>query len=292
MPAVNAGDMLREASDRGYAVGAFNITSIVQMKAIVEAAIQNHSPLILQTSVIVARFYRPEVLVAVYRAMAENAPVPICLHLDHCRDLVFGKACANAGYTNIMIDGSHLPFDENVGLTREMCEYCHHRGITVEAELGALAGTEDQNTVRDEDATLCIPEEAERFISLTGADTLAPAIGTAHGQYKGKKPKIDFDRLSEIKTLVDSRPPCTPLAIHGGTGLESDAVRTIVAAGGAKFNIATELKHALIDTTYDYITKHRNEYDPGSIDIEVLKITQEKVSAWMDLLGCSGRVRN
>ncbi len=292
MPAVNAGDMLREASDRGYAVGAFNITSIVQMKAIVEAAIQNHSPLILQTSVIVARFYRPKILVAVYRAMAENAPVPIGLHLDHCRDPEFGKACADAGYTNIMIDGSHLPFDENVRLTREMCAYCHHRGITVEAELGALAGTEDQNTVREEDAALCVPEEAERFIALTGADTLAPSIGTAHGEYKGKKPKIDFDRLSKIKILVNAKPPCTPLAIHGGTGLDSDVVQAIAGAGGAKFNIATELKHALIDTTYEYITKHRSEYDPGRIDIEVIKVTQEKVSAWLNLLGCSGRVRN
>jgi tagatose 1,6-diphosphate aldolase GatY/KbaY len=292
MSVVNAGDMLWEASVGKYAVGAFNITSIVQMKAIVDAAVQNRSPLILQTSVIVAQFYRPEVIVAVYRAMAGSASVPICLHLDHCRDPKFGKACADAGYTNIMIDGSHLPLDDNVRLTREMCRYCHRRGITVEAELGALAGTEDQNTVRDEDARLCIPEEAERFIALTGADTLAPAIGTAHGEYKGKTPKIDFERLAKIKALADARPPGTPLAIHGGTGLESNVVRAIVAAGGAKFNVATELKRALIDTTYEYIRTHRSEYDPGSIDAEVQKITMHKVSAWMDLLGCSGRASN
>ena len=290
MPIVNAKEMLLKATDEKYAVGAFNVSSFIQMKAVVETAVQKRSPVIIQTSVTPSRFRSPQVVASVFRALASEAPVPICLHLDHCNDVDYCITCADAGYTNVMIDGSHHEFDENIRVTRMVSDYCHDRGISVEGELGTVSGVEDQVVVAEDEAQLCDPELAVEFVERTQIDLLAPAIGTAHGVYKTKSPKLDFDRLATIADKINGNGPNIPLVIHGGTGLADDAVRRLVALGGSKFNVSTELKHCLIDTTYDYLAAHRNEYDPGKIDKAVASAIGGVIEKWIDLLGSAGKV--
>jgi tagatose 1,6-diphosphate aldolase GatY/KbaY len=287
---VSAGKMLLRATQGKYAVGAFNVTNIVQMKAVIEAAERKKAPLIIQTSVTPARFLGVKVLAAAYRAMAESASIPVCLHLDHCTDVGLCKAAADAGYTNVMIDASKEDFEENVRLTAAVADYCHRVGdITVEGELGTVCGVEDQVKVTEDEAALCDPGKAEEFVHRTGIDLFAPAIGTAHGVYKTKNPKLHFDRLHAIFRLLNGTTPKVPLVIHGGTGLQDDVVQKLVALGGCKFNVSTELKVTLIDATYDYISTHRDEYDPGRIDSAVHQATIQTIERWIDVLGCGGK---
>jgi ketose-bisphosphate aldolase len=290
MSIVNAKDMLLKATEKKYAVGAFNITNLIQMEAVVEAAIGKNAPLIIQASVTPSKFLGPKVLSAIYETLAESAPIPICLHLDHCNDVEFCKTCADAGYTNIMIDASKQDFAENIRQTKEVCNYCHEIGnISVEGELGTVSGIEDQVKVAEDEAALCDPEQALEFVDRTGVDIFAPAIGTAHGVYKTKHPKLDFDRLKQISDLINGDQPKVPLVVHGGTGLQPDVVKRLVSLGGAKFNVSTDLKHTLIDTTYDYISSHRDEYNPGKIDATVKEAIKGRISYWIDLLGCAGK---
>ncbi len=290
MSIVDAKEMLLKATREKYAVGAFNVTNLIQLEAVVEAATERNAPLILQTSVTPSKFLDPRVIGAIYRTVAESAPIPICLHLDHCTDVGYCKTCADAGYTNLMIDASKHEFEENIKQTREVCEYCHAmENVSVEGELGTVSGIEDQVKVAEDEAALCDPEEALRFVDETGIDLFAPAIGTAHGVYKTKNPKLDFDRLAQIAQLINGKEPKIPLVIHGGTGLQPDVVRKLVSLGGSKFNVSTDLKHSLIDTTYDYISSHRDEYNPGKIDIAVKEGIKGRINYWIDLLGCENK---
>ncbi|MFU8772945.1 MAG: class II fructose-bisphosphate aldolase [Anaerolineales bacterium] len=290
MSIVNAKEMLIEATEGKYAVGAFNITNLAQMVAVVDAAVDKKSPLIIQTSVKPSKFYGRHVMVAIYRALAESAPIPICLHLDHCTDVEYCKACADSGYTNIMIDASKLPFEENIRQTKEVCDHCHALGgISVEGELGTVGGVEDQIKIAEDEAALCNPSQVLEFIERTGVDLFAPAIGTAHGVYKTKNPKVDFDRLGNIAQLVNGNGVKVPLVVHGGTGLSADYVTRLIELGGSKFNVSTELKHSLINKTYSYISEHRDEYDPGKVDAAVKDAIYEVVSNWIDMLGSAGK---
>jgi len=290
MAIVNAKEMLIKATEEKYAVGAFNVTNLIQLEAVVEAAIERKSPLIIQTSVTPSKFLKPEVIGAIYRTVAQSAPIPICLHLDHCTDVPYCKTCADAGYTNIMIDASKQNFEENIRQTKEICRYCHKMdNISVEGELGTVSGIEDQVKVSEDEAALCDPGEALRFVNKTGIDLFAPAIGTAHGVYKTKNPKLDFDRLAQIAELINGQGVKIPLVIHGGTGLQPDVVKKLVALGGAKFNVSTDLKHSLIDTTYEYISSHREEYNPGKVDTAVKEAIKGRIHYWIDLLGCDGK---
>ena len=290
MSIVNAKEMLLKATEEKYAVGAFNITNLIQMEAVVETAIEKKSPLIIQTSVTPSKFLNPRVLVAIFKTLAESAPIPICLHLDHCSDVQYCRECADAGYTNIMIDASKQDFPENIKQTKEIADYCHGLGgISVEGELGTVSGVEDQVKVAEDEAALCDPEQALEFVDQTGVDIFAPAIGTAHGVYKTKDPKLDFDRLQKIAELINGQQIRIPLVIHGGTGLKPDVAERLVSLGGSKFNVSTDLKHALIDATYDYISDHRDEYNPGKIDITVKEAIKAKVGYWIDLLGSAGK---
>lgn len=290
MSRVNAKEILLEATKNKYAIGAFNITNIIQMEAVIEAAIEKKAPLIIQTSVKPSKFLGRDVLVAVYRTLADAAPIPIALHLDHCTEVEYCKKCADAGYTSIMIDASKLPFEENVKQTKEVVDYCHSVGdISVEGELGTVAGVEDQIKVVEDEAALCSPTQAVEFVEKTGVDLFAPAIGTAHGIYKTKNPKIDFDRLGKINQLINGQGVKVPLVVHGGTGLPEDYVKRLIELGGSKFNVSTELKHTLIDTTYAYITEHRDEYDPGKIDAAVKDAIRAAVGHWIDILGSAGK---
>jgi len=288
----NARDMLVRATREKYAVGAFNVTNLIQMEAVVEAASERRAPLIVQTSVTPSRFLGPRVLAAIYRALAESAPIPICLHLDHCTDVTWCKECVEAGYTNIMIDASKQALEENIRQTREVADYAHGAAdITVEGELGTVSGVEDQVKVVEDEAQLCDPDTAVEFVQRSGVDLFAPAIGTAHGVYKTPDPKVDFDRFGRIWRRLNGGAGgvSVPLVVHGGTGLPADTVKRLIALGGSKFNVSTDLKHALIDSTYDYISSHREEYNPGSVDKAVKAAIKERIFFWIDLLGCAGK---
>ena len=290
MAIVDAKEMLLKATEGKYSVGAFNITNIIQMKAVVEAAIERKAPLIIQTSVTPAKAIGPEVLAAVFRTLAESAPIPICLQLDHCTDVDFCRRCADAGYTNIMIDASKQVYEENVRQTKEVSNYCHNLGnISVEGELGTVSGVEDQVIVAGDEAALCDPDAAVSFVKETGVDIFAPAIGTAHGIYKTENPKLDMKRLETIAGLINGKTLTTPLVIHGGTGLKPDVVKKLVSLGGSKFNVSTDLKHALIDSTFDHISANRDQYNPGKIDEAVRKAVKERINYWIDLFGCAGK---
>ena len=290
MSIVTAKEILIKATEEGYAVGAFNVTNVIQMEAVVEAAVDEQAPLIIQMSVTPSKFLGRDVLVAVYRTLAESAPIPICLHLDHCRDVDYCQQCADAGYTNIMIDASKQVFEENVRQTREVCDYCHQVGnVSVEGELGTVSGVEDQIRVAEDAAALCDPGQAVEFVERTGVDLLAPAIGTAHGIYKTKNPKLDLERLKRIADLINGQGPRVPLVIHGGTGLPPATVKALVSLGGSKFNVSTDLKHALIDATFNYVSGHRDEYNPGKVDIAAKDAIRKRIAYWIDLLGCAGK---
>ena len=290
MSIVNAREIMLKAAEEKYAVGAFNITNLIQLEGVVEAAVDLKAPLIIQTSVSPSKFLGRDVLVAIFRTIAQSAPIPICLHLDHCTDVEYAKLCADAGYTNIMIDASKQNFEENIRITREVADYCHSVGsISVEGELGTVSGVEDQVKVAEDDAQLANPEQAVDFVERSGVDIFAPAIGTAHGVYKTANPKIHFDRLERINELLNGNGVKTPLVVHGGTGIPEDMVKKLVAVGGAKFNVSTELKHTLIDSTYDYIHNKRDEYNPGKIDAAVKDAVRATTAKWIGLLGSAGK---
>ncbi len=290
MSIVTAKEMLIEATKGKYAVGAFNITSLVQLEAVVDAAVETKSPVIIQTSVKPSQFYKAAVLVAIYRSLAESAPVPVCLHLDHCTDVAYCKTCADAGYTNIMIDASKQSFEENIRQTKEIVDHCHRHGdISVEGELGTVSGVEDQIKVTEDEAQLANPEQSVEFVERTGLDLFAPAIGTAHGVYKTKEPKVHFERLEKVYQLLNGKAVRVPLVVHGGTGLPPEYVERLIAMGGSKFNVSTELKYTLIDTTSEYIQAHREEYDPGKVDAAVRDATRKAVIHWMEMLKSPGK---
>ena len=290
MSIVNAKEIMIEAAKGKYAVGAFNITDLLQFEAVIDAAIEKKSPVIVQTSVKPSKFLGTEMMVAIYRTLASSAPVPVCLHLDHCTEIDYCKKCADTGYTNIMIDASKQPYDENIRQTKEVVDYCHSVGnISVEGELGTVGGVEDQIKVAEDEAQLANPEQSVEFVERTGVDIFAPAIGTAHGVYKTKNPKIDFERLATVHKMLNGNGIKTPVVVHGGTGLPEDYIKRLLAAGGAKFNVSTELKRTLIDAKFEYISAHRDEYDPGKIDVAVRDATRKVVMHWMDMLESTGK---
>ncbi|HUV15291.1 MAG TPA: class II fructose-bisphosphate aldolase [Pelolinea sp.] len=290
MSIVNAREMLIDATKKKYAVGAFNITNLIQLEGVVEAHVDARAPLIIQTSVSPSKFLGQEVIVAVYRAIAGKEDIPICLHLDHCTDVEYCKQCADFGWTNIMVDASKQAYDENIRQTKEVVVYCHSVGdITVEGELGTVSGVEDQVKVVEDESQLCNPDEVMRFVEETGVDLLAPAIGTAHGVYKTKNPKVDFERLGKITRLLNGEKIRTPLVVHGGTGLPDDYVRKLIAMGGSKFNVSTDLKRTWINAVYEYIYANREEYDPGKLDKHAKKAIKAKVNEWIAMLGSAGK---
>jgi tagatose 1,6-diphosphate aldolase GatY/KbaY len=290
MSIVNAKEIMVEAFKGKYAVGAFNVTDLVQFEGVIDAAIEKKAPVIVQTSVKPSQFLGTSMMVAIYRNLASSAPVPVCLHLDHCTDIAYCKTCADAGYTNIMIDASKQPYEENIRRTKEVVDYCHKVGnISVEGELGTVGGVEDQIKVAEDEAQLANPKQSVEFVERTGLDIFAPAIGTAHGVYKTKNPKIDFERMATINKMLNGNGIKTPLVVHGGTGLPEDYIKKLLAAGGAKFNVSTELKHTLIDAEFEYLSTHRDEYDPGKVDVAVRDATRKAVIHWMEMLECVGK---
>lgn len=288
MPIVNAKEIMLEAARGRYAIGAFNVTNLIQIEGVIDAAVEKKSPVILQTSVVTSKFLGADVIAAIFRTIASAAPVPICLHLNHGTEVDYCRACADAGYTNIMMDASMQPFDENIRQTREVVQYCHKAGnVSVEGGLGTVGET-DEPAAKHE-LQLANPTQAAQFVEATGVDMFAPAIGTAHGMYKTRSPQVDFERLAEINRMLNGNGVRTPLVVHGGTGLPEEYVRRLIEAGGAKFNVSTELKRTLIDAQYDYMTAHRQEYEPGRIDVAGRDAIRKAVGRWIQMLGSAGK---
>ena len=259
MPLVTMTDMLIKAREGKYAVGAFNILDYNSMKVVVETAQELQSPVIVQTSEKTVRFWGFNPIISWIRELTQNSPVPVAIHLDHCKDLSFIESCIDAGWSSVMIDASSKPFEENLDLSQRVVEMAKPHGVSVEAELGEIGGIEDDISIDEEDAHLADTNKARIFLDKVQVDCFAPAIGTAHGIYMGV-PKIAFKRLEEISQLSD-----TPLALHGGTGLSEEVFKKCIKLGCAKINISTQLKYAFIDGFLSYQQSNPTEYNPLTI---------------------------
>jgi fructose-bisphosphate aldolase, class II len=275
-------DILAEARRGGYAVGAFNFNNLEQLQAIVRGAEAEQTPVFLAASEGAVHYAGLDYLVALARTAAASCPVPLVLHLDHGRDLELIARCISAGYTSVMIDASNLPFEDNTRVTRLVVEMAHRRGVSVEAELGKLKGVEDIISVLERDAVLVDPGQAQEFVKATGIDSLAPAIGTAHGAFKFKgEPRLDFERLERVRDLTG-----IPLVLHGASSVP-EAVVALAAKYGAKVagargvpvvdiqhairlgvnkvNVDTDLRLALVSAIRQVLTEQPAEIDPRRI---------------------------
>ena len=288
MPLVNSKEMFQKAYEGGYAVGAFNVNNMEIVQAITEAAGALNSPVILQVSSGARKYANAKYLIHMVHAACENFPeLPIVLHLDHGDSFELCKSCIDDGFTSVMIDGSHLSYEENVALTKKVCDYAHDvaargRYITVEGELGRLAGIEDAVNVSDEDAQFTNPDEVQDFVSRTGVDSLAIAIGTSHGAYKfkpGQNPKLRLDILDEIA----KRLPGFPIVLHGASSVPQDYVQIINTHGGnmpdaigipedqlreaakravCKINIDSDLRLGMTAAIRLHFANHPDHFDP------------------------------
>ncbi|OHB72984.1 MAG: hypothetical protein A2Z25_06215 [Planctomycetes bacterium RBG_16_55_9] len=283
MAVVNMREMLKKARRGGYAVGAFNILDYNSMRAVVDAAEALDAPVIIQTSVKTVVFWGYKPIIQWYRQLAGGVAVPVAIHLDHCKDLEVIRNCIEHGWTSVMIDASTKPFAENLALTRQVVEMAGPKDITVEAEMGAIVGVEDDIHVKEQDAHLANVDEAEQFCSQVALDCFAPAIGTAHGIYKGE-PKIAFDRLDQI-----ARRTALPLALHGGTGLSDEVFRRCISLGCAKVNISTQLKYDHIDGFVQYYQNHNSEYNPLKNLAAQYDKLKEGVVRDIELFGSAGK---
>ena len=280
MTLITTKKMLDKAISGDYAVGAFNVNNMEIIQGITEAAREECAPLILQVSAGARKYARPAYLLKLVEAAIEDTGIDIALHLDHGEDFDICRKCVDDGFTSVMIDGSKHPFEENIRITKEVVEYAHSNGVTVEAELGKLAGIEDDINVDERSATFTDPEEAAEFVERTGVDSLAIAIGTSHGAYKFKgEPYLDFERLKEIHNLI----PDTPLVLHGAStvlpefvekcnkyggdipgaqGVPEDMIKKATAYGICKVNIDTDLRLAMTAEIRKFLTENPEAFDP------------------------------
>ncbi|WP_040196075.1 class II fructose-1,6-bisphosphate aldolase [Candidatus Soleaferrea massiliensis] len=256
---VTGKQVLDQANQGGYAVGAFNVNNMEILQAVIAAAEQEKAPVIVQTSEGAIKYAGIKYLSSMVHLAAKEASVPVVLHLDHGTTYETIMQCIANGWTSVMIDGSHFALEENIAATKEIVKVAHACGVSVEAELGRLSGVEDQIAVSEKDALYTDPDEAVRFVKETGVDSLAIAIGTAHGKYKGE-PKLDFDRLSEIKKLLDM-----PIVLHGSSGVPEDSIRKAVSLGVNKINIDTDVRQAFTDGIKAVFEKDPGQFDPRKI---------------------------
>lgn len=283
MKLVSIGQICHGAQSGGYAVPAFNILNHLTLQAVIQACTEIRSPVIIQTSVATVKFYGVKRLAGMVKAESDQADIPICLHLDHCTDPELAKACVDEGWSSVMIDGSHRPFEENIRVTSEVTRYAHQRGVGTEGELGAISGVEEHIQVSEADACLADVGQSKEFVQRTGIDAFAPAVGTAHGMYKGE-PKIDYDRFAEIKAACGQ----IPLVVHGGTGLSAEAFKKFVGLGAAKINISTAIKHSYMGALREFLTRCPDAA-PLKLDQYVLERVQETVREHVEIFGACGR---
>jgi len=283
MPLVNPIEMLHAARAGGYCVGAFNIVDYMSFEAVVAAAEAKNAPVIVQTSSATIKRFGIRALVAMAETIAAPSSVPVAMHLDHGTDRATISEAIRGGFPSVMIDASSHPFDQNVAITKDVVEEARAHGVAVEGEIGVVAGVEDDIVIQQDEAIYTTPDEAIEFQAQTGVDFLAAAIGTAHGFYK-VEPRLDIDTLRALRRQTDF-----PLVIHGGTGLGFDVVRELVAAGGAKMNVSTQIKQTYIDALFEYIQGNRQEYNI----LKVLQNACEKLTGmigeYITVLGSEGK---
>ncbi|WP_163141504.1 tagatose bisphosphate family class II aldolase [Bacillus sp. 22-7] len=253
---VNTVEMFLKASEEKYAIPAFNIHNLETFQVVVDTAAELNSPVILASTPGTISYSGGDYLVSMGSAAAERYEIPIALHLDHFESFEEIKKYIDFGFKSVMIDASHHPFDENVKIVKQVVEYAHEHGVSVEAELGRLGGVEDDLVVDEKDAKFTNPEQAREFIELTGIDSLAVAIGTAHGLYKGE-PKIDFERLEDIHSVVN-----IPLVLHGASDIPDAMVKRTIKLGICKVNIATDLKIPFSNAVKQYFNENPDANDP------------------------------
>jgi len=298
-------DLMVPARRNDYGIGAFNVNNLEAVLAVVEAATEEKSPAIVAVTPSAIKYAGLPYLSKIVRTAAELAPVPLALHLDHGEDFETASKCAGAGFTSVMIDGSSLKFEDNVALTKRVVDMAHVKGVSVEAELGRLAGVEE-STVEEKDAILTDPAVAQEFVERTGVDTLAVAIGTSHGAYKFKaEPKLDFERLKLISKQVD-----IPLVLHGASsvpgwiiekaakygaelsgakGIPEEHVQKAISMGIAKINIDTDLRLAFTATVREVLANSPKEFDPRKILGPAKEAMKQVVKSKMRLFGSSGK---
>lgn len=311
MPLVTTKEMFEKAYKGGYAIGAFNVNNMEIVQGITEACAEEKAPVILQVSKGARAYANHNYLVKlVEAAIACNPDLPIALHLDHGPDFETCKSCIDGGFTSVMIDASSKPFEENIEITKRVVEYAHEHGVVVEAELGTLAGVEDDVKVSAEDSSYTRPEEVAEFVEKTGCDSLAIAIGTSHGAYKfkpGTKPQLRFDVLHECEKMI----PGFPIVLHGSSSVPQEYVEMINKFGGAmpgaigvpedqlreaarsavcKINIDSDLRLAMTGTIRKFFAEHPDKFDPR----EYLKPARANIKELVrhklvDVLGCNGK---
>ena len=300
-------DLLVPARKKGYAVGAFNINNLEALLAVTEAATEEKSPAIIAVTPGAIKYGGLPYLSNMVKTAAEICPMSISLHLDHGEEFETVSKCIKAGFTSVMIDGSHLKFEENIALTKRVVDIAHPKGITVEAELGRLAGVEEK-TVDEKEAVLTDPNSAKEFVDRTDVDALAVAVGTSHGAYKFKaEPRLDFERLRKISTKVD-----LPLVLHGASsvpswiiekaskygaelkgakGIPEQHIKKAISLGIAKINIDTDLRLAFTATIREVLANSPREYDPRKILGPAKDAMKEVVRSKMRLFGSSEKSR-
>lgn len=309
MPLVNTAEMFKKAYEGKYAIGAFNVNNMEIIQGIVAAAHEEKSPLILQVSAGARKYANPIYLRKLVEAAIEDTDLPIALHLDHGESFEICKQCIDDGFSSVMFDGSALPFEENIRITKQVVEYAHAKGVSVEAELGKLAGVEDDVKVKAEDATYTDPDQAVEFVERTGVDSLAIAIGTSHGAYKFKgEPKLDFERLEKISSLL----PGYPLVLHGASSVLEEYVAMCNAFGGSipgakgvpedmlaqasklgvcKINVDTDLRLAMTAAIRKCLAENPSEFDPrkylGPGRDAIKQVVQHKIK---NVFNCSNRI--
>ena len=307
MPLVTTTEMFKKAYDGGYAIGAFNVNNMEIVQGITEAAKEVNAPLILQVSKGARAYANHTYLIKLVEAAVIETGLPICLHLDHGDSFELCKSCIDGGFTSVMIDASSKPFDENVAITRKVVEYAHDHGVVVEAELGTLAGIEDEVKVEEGHASYTRPEEVQEFVERTGCDSLAIAIGTSHGAYKfkpGTKPQLRFDVLEAVEKNL----PGFPIVLHGSSsvpqqfvdeinryggnmpgaiGVPEDQLRQAAKSAVCKINIDSDLRLAMTASIRKYFAEHPADFDPR----QYLKPAREAIKQMVmhkivDVLGC------
>lgn len=310
MPLVTTTKMFKDAYEGGYAVGAFNVNNMEIIQGIVAAGKKLNAPLILQVSKGARAYANHLYLVKLVEAAVEESGLPIALHLDHGPDFETCKACIDGGFTSVMIDGSSLPYEENVALTKKVVDYAHAHGVVVEGELGQLAGVEDEVNVNAEDASYTNPDQVEVFVKRTGVDSLAIAIGTSHGAYKfkpGQKPQLRFDILEE----VSKRLPGFPIVLHGASsvipefveeinkyggnmpdaiGIPEDMLRQAATMAVCKINIDSDLRLAMTAAIRKHFVEHPSDFDPR----QYLRPARDAIEGMVEhkintVLGCAGK---
>ncbi len=310
MPLVTTKEMFAKAYEGGYAVGAFNVNNMEIVQGITEAAAELRAPLILQVSAGARKYANHTYLTKLVEAAVIETGLPIALHLDHGADFEICKSCIDGGFTSVMIDGSHFDFEQNIEITKKVVEYAHAHGVTVEGELGKLAGVEDDVNVSDEDSCYTNPDEVEEFVTRTGVDSLAIAIGTSHGAYKfkpGQDPKIRIDILEE----VERRLPGFPIVLHGASSVPQEFVKLINQYGGnmpdaigipeselrkaaqkavCKINIDSDLRLAMTASIREYFAAHPDHFDPRQYLSPARSAIKDMVKhKIVDVLGCDGK---